>query len=130
MFYLAVSACGDSPGPQPGVCRTNVKGDGECDDYNNNEKCQWDGGDCCGANVKKNYCDKCECLDPSQKCCTEFNIKDSSYFNNLDFKPNGKLNDKQSIRLDIIILTFGLALNMQQENGLLKYLSIMENHTT
>ena len=96
IFYLAVPACGVSPGPgpQPGVCRTNVKGDGDCDDYNNNEKCQWDGGDCCGANVKKNYCDKCECLDPSQKCCAEFTIKDTGYLKNTDFKADGKLNGK------------------------------------
>ena len=25
------------------------------------------GGDCCGPNVKKNYCKECKCLDPSQK---------------------------------------------------------------
>ena len=24
------------------------------------------GGDCCGPNVKKNYCKECKCLDPSQ----------------------------------------------------------------
>ena len=26
--------------------------------------CDWDGGDCCGDNVKTKYCEKCECLDP------------------------------------------------------------------
>ena len=43
-------------------------GDGYCDDVNNNEECQWDGGDCCGDNVNTQYCDfttyMCACLDP------------------------------------------------------------------
>ena len=38
------------------------KGDGHCDDDNNNEGCNWDGGDCCGANVDTTYCSVCECL--------------------------------------------------------------------
>ena len=25
------------------------------------------GGDCCGANVKKNYCKECKCKDPSKQ---------------------------------------------------------------
>merc|ERR1712222_25916 len=51
------------------------KGDGNCDDANNNCGCQWDGGDCCqtkddkeGAKFK--FCTKCLCLDEKQapKC--------------------------------------------------------------
>ena len=38
------------------------KGDGICDDINNNEHCEYDGGDCCGANVKKQYCFECQCI--------------------------------------------------------------------
>ena len=39
------------------------KGDGNCDDENNNKGCAYDGGDCCaktvkGGLVKKNYCKK------------------------------------------------------------------------
>ena len=26
--------------------------------------CDWDGGDCCGNNVDKRYCNDCQCLDP------------------------------------------------------------------
>merc|ERR1711910_177418 len=48
-----------------GKCyKTHWKGDNWCDDGNNNCGCAWDGGDCCGKNVRKNYCTKCECLDP------------------------------------------------------------------
>ena len=36
--------------------------DDSCDDVNNNKFCQFDGGDCCGANVIKQYCIDCECL--------------------------------------------------------------------
>ena len=38
------------------------KGDGHCDDLNNNEGCNWDGGDCCGPKVQTTYCSVCECL--------------------------------------------------------------------
>ena len=39
------------------------KGDGNCDDGNNNKACSWDGGDCCpktvsGGAVKTQYCKK------------------------------------------------------------------------
>ena len=35
------------------ICRW--KADGECDDSNNNAKCDWDGGDCCSATVSTGY---------------------------------------------------------------------------
>ena len=38
-------------------------GDGTCDDINNNYFCKFDGGDCCGPNVRKNYCMECKCLE-------------------------------------------------------------------
>ena len=37
------------------------KGDGYCDDDNNNAGCDFDGGDCCGDNVKKEFCSECRC---------------------------------------------------------------------
>merc|ERR1712167_432077 len=43
------------------------KGDGNCDDDNNNDGCAFDGGDCCGKSVVKKYCSKCACLDPDYK---------------------------------------------------------------
>ena len=36
--------------------------DDSCDDVNNNQFCNYDGGDCCGANVVKQYCIDCDCL--------------------------------------------------------------------
>ena len=36
--------------------------DDSCDDVNNNQFCNFDGGDCCGANVIKQYCTACDCL--------------------------------------------------------------------
>ena len=35
--------------------------DGFCDDANNIEECNYDGGDCCGINVQKNFCVNCTC---------------------------------------------------------------------
>ena len=46
--------------------------DGLCDDMNNNEACNYDGGDCCGVNIAKNFCVKCEC-----KRMSSTNITDS-----------------------------------------------------
>ena len=41
----------------PGKCGApQYKGDGNCDDNNNNCGCKFDGGDCCGADVVKTYC--------------------------------------------------------------------------
>merc|ERR1712224_1028105 len=53
------------------------KGDGNCDDANNNCGCAFDGGDCCaksvkGGVVKTAYCKACICKDPKYaiKGCT------------------------------------------------------------
>ena len=35
--------------------------DGFCDDMNDNKACYYDGFDCCGANVDKRFCLKCNC---------------------------------------------------------------------
>ena len=40
-------------------------GDGFCDDINNNEKCNYDNGDCCGLSMKKNFCVQCICKGKS-----------------------------------------------------------------
>merc|ERR1711988_1114653 len=53
-------------GACPGSCGSpTYKGDGNCDDDNNNCGCDYDGGDCCGPNADKNYCTDCQCLDPN-----------------------------------------------------------------
>ena len=46
------------------------KGDNWCDDENNNCGCEWDGGDCCGDDVRTKYCQECLCLDPKQQDTT------------------------------------------------------------
>ena len=38
-------------------------GDGYCDDGNNNQECNFDGGDCCGDDVNIDYCSECLCLE-------------------------------------------------------------------
>ena len=38
-------------------------GDGYCDDNTNVPECNYDGGDCCGSCVNKEYCSTCACLD-------------------------------------------------------------------
>ena len=41
--------------------RSEWIGDDFCDDINNNEKCLYDDGDCCGLSAQKNFCFKCTC---------------------------------------------------------------------
>ena len=48
------------------------KGDGYCDDSHNNKGCDWDGGDCCGPDVKTKYCFVCKCLGVYKKSNINF----------------------------------------------------------
>ena len=51
--------------PSAGGCsQPKNKGDGSCDDENNHAGCGYDGGDCCGDDVNKDYCSECTCKDP------------------------------------------------------------------
>merc|ERR1712088_743102 len=38
------------------ACKVDSIGDGECDYVNNNEECQWDGGDCCKDSWRGKHC--------------------------------------------------------------------------
>ena len=40
----------------------NLVGDGFCNDEINNLHCAFDGGDCCGSCINRNYCSNCECV--------------------------------------------------------------------
>merc|ERR1739848_319977 len=54
-----------SPSPPSNGCGfPQWKGDGYCDDENNNDSCNYDGGDCCGDDVNTSFCSACQCLDP------------------------------------------------------------------
>ena len=46
-----------------GACNQGWIGDDYCDDINNNFECNFDGGDCCGANVNTDYCNECLCIE-------------------------------------------------------------------
>ena len=60
------------------------KGNGKCDDDNNNVECQWDGGDCCGCFVQKGFCTECQCKDQAMLamqdspdwCCVQSKLND------------------------------------------------------
>merc|ERR1712156_951791 len=47
--------------------------DNFCDDKNNNERCNWDGGACCEGRLFNpnwdKFCTECECLDPCAVLC-------------------------------------------------------------
>ena len=42
-----------------GCPKPQWRGDGNCDDENNIESCNYDDGDCCGSNVVTRYCLEC-----------------------------------------------------------------------
>ena len=44
-----------------GCGNPQFKGDDVCDDENNNAGCDFDGGDCCGPDVNKDFCTVCAC---------------------------------------------------------------------
>ena len=46
--------------------------DGYCDAENNNEKCQFDGGDCCLDNVNKTRCKYCICVNQNSHNFCQF----------------------------------------------------------
>ena len=55
------------PKPKETCGAPSYKGDGNCDDNNNNEGCAYDGGDCCaksveGGVVKETYCQQVGCV--------------------------------------------------------------------
>merc|ERR1712151_317913 len=65
--YCKECKCKDPNGCK-GTCKfPNYKGDGNCDDENNNCGCAYDGGDCCaktlGKAIVKSYCKQCKCID-------------------------------------------------------------------
>ena len=45
-------------------------GDGQCHDFNNNRHCSFDGGDCCGPCVNKEFCSECKCKTGSTETIT------------------------------------------------------------
>merc|ERR1712032_639421 len=69
--YCKQCKCLDPNPKGPACAQEEYKGDGNCDDDNNNKECEYDGGDCCaksvGGSVKKDYCKQCKCLDPNPK---------------------------------------------------------------
>merc|ERR1712046_413140 len=61
--------CKDPNPKAPHTCGSLVyKGDGNCDDDNNNKGCDFDGGDCCvktvGGPVKTDYCNESSARTP------------------------------------------------------------------
>merc|ERR1712037_982092 len=71
--FCKVCKCIDPKNQGKSTCGvTKYKGDGNCDDENNNKGCAYDGGDCCaktvkGGQVKKDYCKACKCIDPKNQ---------------------------------------------------------------
>ena len=69
LVFSFVSCNEDSP------CRDDWKGDGECDDVNNNAECNYDYGDCC----KKDWIGDGECDDRNNfiTCITDPNADEN-----------------------------------------------------
>merc|ERR1739848_680780 len=80
------------PDNQGETCaKAKFKGDGNCDDGNNNAGCEYDGGDCCvktakNGKVKKTFCTECKCIDPD-------NLGEPSGCQSPEFKGDGNCDD-------------------------------------
>ena len=66
-IFPDLETCGVCPS-SPSCCKyPNWKGDGYCDDDNNNEFCGFDGGDCCldydDWPDRDWFCNDCECKE-------------------------------------------------------------------
>ena len=53
------------------ACEYEFIGDAYCDDGNNKEECFYDGGDCCGTHIHRDFCTECECLEEVAVSTTE-----------------------------------------------------------
>ena len=58
--------------------------DGFCDDANNIEECNYDGGDCCGINVQNNFCVNCTCTGRCKYTLSVSNFADLIFFLSTD----------------------------------------------
>lgn len=70
-----------------------LAGDGYCDDFLNNDLCDFDGGDCCGPNPNLGLCSDCQCKAEEAQClnflmgdgiCNDINNKSSCGFDSGD----------------------------------------------
>jgi trypsin len=76
-----------APPPASGCGSPEWVGDNYCDDENNNEECEYDGGDCCNNTMDgwDDFCEQCECKDPNagtSECVDEFSTEKCQ--NNID----------------------------------------------
>ena len=63
----------------PGRGKLNI-GNYYCQDFLNNPNCNFDGGDCCGANVNTDLCHECFCYDGCDTFFYPYWIDDGSEF--------------------------------------------------
>ena len=82
--------CFQDAGQFDDTIQNALVGDGYCDDERNNEKCNFDGGDCCGPCTFTDRCKVCECHENGNAtqinalvgngiCNDETNIGDCHY---------------------------------------------------
>ena len=69
MYSLPQCDCKDPKHKAVSCGKPSYKGDGYCDDENNNADCAYDGGDCCGTDVDKSYCTKVKLPPHNNRHC-------------------------------------------------------------
>ena len=75
-------------------------GDGFCDDVNNVEDCNYDGGDCCGISVQNNFCVNCTCTG---RCELTYYILDIVFF---VYYFNQQINWIVTLMLPVMVMDF------------------------
>ena len=64
-FYHFASIFYKDKLPNFSGCNSPLIGNGFCNDETNNEEGNYDGGDCCGTNVNRDFCSDCKCYKVS-----------------------------------------------------------------
>ena len=66
VYDANIEQCTECECQYQGTCSAGFKpsfvANGHCNDEANNKECSYDGGDCCGPCINKDYCSECMCL--------------------------------------------------------------------
>jgi hypothetical protein len=77
-----------------GTCNTVTAGDGQCDAYNNNCNCNWDGGDCCSQSY--NCSQNCRIVGKNQYNLTISNFNTCDYIGSVHLRGDAYCEELES----------------------------------
>ena len=82
-------------------------GNGFCNDETNNAACNFDGDDCCGANVNQDHCSECECIGCQYKSLVANGICEDENNNDICSFDGGDCCLSKTAKVGIAVDPFG-----------------------